>query len=204
MGAPKKGKEVSEAQREARLKLTAWAKSRRFHKNYIGPDEQGRSTYRAGCGHVVLGPKIPRCWACRQADGPTGTNEFLGRDDKGWSWFRARDCGHVVHGARTKRCRKCWAVKKDREAVRSTLGGYKSVPYARRYEGRQVIFEHREIVERVLGRKLKEGEIVHHLNMDKTDNRNCNLLVCTDDYHRYLHDAMMRAYAKRCSPPKES
>jgi hypothetical protein len=55
---------------------------------------------------------------------------------------------------------------------------------------------HRIIVERVLGRKLKSGEIVHHINCDKSDNRNENLLVCRCGYHRALHEKMGEAWAK--------
>ena len=36
---------------------------------------------------------------------------------------------------------------------------------------------HRYVAERKLGRPLKDGEVVHHINRDKTDNRRSNLWV---------------------------
>ncbi|KKK79697.1 hypothetical protein LCGC14_2830890 [marine sediment metagenome] len=56
--------------------------------------------------------------------------------------------------------------------------------------------EHRLIVERVLGRELKRNEVVHHINGVKDDNRPQNLLVSTNQYHRWLHEEMSRRYAQ--------
>ena len=56
--------------------------------------------------------------------------------------------------------------------------------------------EHVLIAESVLGRPLKKGECVHHINQIKTDNRHDNLLICTIGYHSALH-ARMRRKQKR-------
>jgi len=50
--------------------------------------------------------------------------------------------------------------------------------------------QHRLIAEAVLGRLLKKSEVVHHINGDKTDNKNDNLLICTKSYHHWLHNHM--------------
>ena len=41
--------------------------------------------------------------------------------------------------------------------------------------GNRKIFEHRHVMETVLGRKLRKGENIHHRNGDRLDNRECNL-----------------------------
>jgi HNH endonuclease len=54
--------------------------------------------------------------------------------------------------------------------------------------------EHTLKAEKVLGRRLHKGECIHHINGDKTDNRNCNLLICTNSYHRMLERRMAHLY----------
>jgi len=48
-------------------------------------------------------------------------------------------------------------------------------------------YEHRQIVERLLGRKLNSDELVHHINGDINDNTIENLLVVTYQQHKLLH-----------------
>jgi hypothetical protein len=48
-------------------------------------------------------------------------------------------------------------------------------------------FEHREVAESILGRKLLPGEVVHHINGKKYDNRPKNLCVMSSRDHERYH-----------------
>lgn len=60
--------------------------------------------------------------------------------------------------------------------------------------------EHRVIVERVLGRKLKYDEEINHINGVKYDNRNRNLFVSSRAYHEAWHRRCYRRFG-RWHPP---
>ena len=66
--------------------------------------------------------------------------------------------------------------------------------------------EHRLIAEKVLNRKLKRNEIVHHIDYNKSNNKNSNLLICDRKYHNLIHartDCILAGYStnthSRCS-----
>jgi len=67
--------------------------------------------------------------------------------------------------------------------------------------------EHRKVAEKVLGRKLRPGETVHHINNDPSDNRPENLMLFPTAkahtlYHRGLLGSEPRAPAGTPLSPK--
>jgi HNH endonuclease len=68
------------------------------------------------------------------------------------------------------------------------------------------VMEHILVVERAMGKYLRLGAPVHHVDEDKTNNAPTNLVACdSEQYHRLLHQRK-RAYdacgdpnAQRCS-----
>jgi hypothetical protein len=47
--------------------------------------------------------------------------------------------------------------------------------------------EHRAVIERILGRRLKSNEIVHHLDENKRHNKSNNLVLTTRKIHVQIH-----------------
>jgi hypothetical protein len=77
------------------------------------------------------------------------------------------------HGGRTISSHGYVLVKVDADSFSTIANGY--------------AYEHKYMMEKKLGRRLMKGEMVHHLNHNKQDNRIENLLLCTLTEHKYQH-----------------
>lgn len=171
-------------------------------ENYLGQDSRGRQWFRAGCGHPARKVSTARCKSCpRSSEKSASANRarrkhahYIGH---GKNRYLA-PCGHAVGAPSIKQCWSCY--KKSLDDLYEARG-FVTTPYLTTTRDGKKVQAHRVIVEKALGRPFRTNEVVHHINCNKRDNRNCNLLVCDRAYHAYLHSAMQRKYGEMCNPP---
>lgn len=114
----------------------------------------------------------------------------------GWP-CRATWAGSTHHNAKQERrflrAGNWWISLTDEERASPVHHHPKGKAWHR---GSRIVPEHVFIAEEALGRRLKAGEVVHHVNCDHLDNRRGNLLICDRTYHAWLHGEMARRYGQ--------
>lgn len=82
-------------------------------------------------------------------------------------------------------------IKKRDEALERNNKECKNYP---KYLGKHL---HRYVAEQMLGRKLKRGEIVHHIDCNKKNNKPSNLVVLSSvKEHMHLHSLLKKGNKK--------
>lgn len=72
-------------------------------------------------------------------------------------------------------------------------GGYREVDGYRVVRlDKQEHREHRKIMENLIGRPLADGEVVHHIDCDRSNNDPSNLMLLSPSEHSRLHHAMRK------------
>jgi hypothetical protein len=107
---------------------------------------------------------------------------------------RCDACGSApVHNAKRGYCRNCYARflrsgSPARVIAAPGAGTVMNHGYVRVGVGGRKDLAHRVIVERALGKPLPSTAVVHHVDGNKANNANANLVVCpSESYHRLLH-----------------
>jgi len=54
------------------------------------------------------------------------------------------------------------------------------------------VYEHIYIAEKMVGRKLKNNECVHHIDKDKTNNNPDNILIARNQKHHFSYHLQLR------------
>ena len=90
-----------------------------------------------------------------------------------------------------KKWTKKMRLKKREQVLERTGKGEKAY---NKFLGRH---EHRVVAERMLGRKLKKNEVVHHIDLNKQNNDENNLVVLpSNSEHSHLHQILKKGDRK--------
>jgi hypothetical protein len=122
-------------------------------------------------------------------------------------------CKAIARGFCSKHWQR-WSKHGDPLAGRTQAprraGTINSAGYRQTTRNGVIVLEHILIAERALGKRLPPGAQVHHVDRDRSNNANTNLVICPDAaYHRLLHrrqaaiDACGNAEWRKCTCCKQ-
>ena len=165
-------------------------------------DSEGRKPWRAFCGGI-----FPRQLACVAQSGEQNHRKVGSRR---FESVRTRHGGVAQLGERALQC--CVdgdIVVRSGAPWRHALAKYKFVKAPPEYPGKvyswgRRLLEHRLVWWNETGHVVGQGEVVHHLNGDGSDNRFENLQLLTVDEHNEIHhmcDAPVEFVCPTCSTP---
>lgn len=99
--------------------------------------------------------------------------------------IKANSCSHA-----------CYAkVREKRGAYKDCviISGYRYIysPDHPNATHHNYMAEHRLIAEQKIGRYLNDDEVVHHINLNKLDNRPGNLMILSNSEHSKIHSSII-------------
>lgn len=102
---------------------------------------------------------------------------------RGHGWYCSKSCGATA--VKLGKPSRNWRGGKTRTSSGHVIVYQPDHPDAR--AGGRVL-EHRLVMERILGRRLRREEVVHHINGNPADNRHANLqLLDSQSAHMRVH-----------------
>ena len=96
---------------------------------------------------------------------------------------------------------KCSGIGHIKEKINRSGYVYIHAPFHPFATKQGLVAEHKILIEAKIGRYLKKGEKVHHINHKPGDNRIENLLLCKDESeHKIVHNGLKYGVSKKENP----
>lgn len=127
------------------------------------------------------------CPTCREAFEPNyASKRYCSRQ----CWLRHYNVVDREHGLK--------GAKRAGEVLAAKLRGTGTKGYVKETNGRQR-HQHRTVAERILGRQLLPGEVVHHEDRNKKNNDPSNLIVFSSQSDHVRHHNICINQSKQCT-----
>ena len=130
---------------------------------------------------------------CKCGCGRTTKVNTRNEASKGWEKGKSRNYirGHNVRGKRSNHWKGGKHLDKDGYFIVLNPG----------YRKNNYVYEHTIVAESVFGKRLPLKAVVHHVDEDRSNNQNNNLVICENlKYHFLLHKRMRAISA--CGNPR--